>query len=151
MPDWKQQLEEYRRVPGLQQSLSKVAGASCAPFWWSYQERPGQRATIMHNGTVCFINTGYGRTRRHCRPRLEKVPCRSRETRRPKSRVPVWGVDDFAGGPNRSKESRLGFGHASCSRALRDGRDSPVGLELPILALNPGLSNVARRRTSVLR
>jgi hypothetical protein len=28
---------------------------------------------------------------------------------------------------------------------------APVGLELPILALNPGLSNVARRWTSVLR
>ena len=28
---------------------------------------------------------------------------------------------------------------------------APVGLELPILALNPGLSNVARRRRSVLR
>jgi len=28
---------------------------------------------------------------------------------------------------------------------------APVGLELPILALNPGLRNVARRQTSDLR
>jgi hypothetical protein len=36
------------------------------------------------------------------------------------------------------------------SATLRSLR-RPVGLELPVLALNPGLSNVARRRTSALR
>lgn len=58
MAEWRQKLAEYRRIPGLQQQLSKSAGAMCAPFWWSLQEQPGQRAHILRNGTICFVNTG---------------------------------------------------------------------------------------------
>lgn len=58
MTEWREKLNEYRRIPGLQQDIGKSAGAMCAPFWWSLQERPGEHARILRNGTVCFLSTG---------------------------------------------------------------------------------------------
>jgi len=40
------------------QFLSKIAEKTCAPFWWSIQKNPKEPATILHNGTICFVDTG---------------------------------------------------------------------------------------------
>jgi hypothetical protein len=37
-------------------AVSQLAQIVCAPFWWSLGE-PGA-ARILHNGTICYINTG---------------------------------------------------------------------------------------------
>jgi len=30
----------------------------CAPFWWSVADAPGETARILHNGSICFVDTG---------------------------------------------------------------------------------------------
>ena len=58
MAEWQQKLAEYRQIPGVHQLLSASAQAMCAPFWWSLQETPDAPATILHNGTICYLDTG---------------------------------------------------------------------------------------------
>src|SRR5262245_55699168 len=58
MPSWRDRLTEYQRDPNVLPQLSNLAAAMCAPFWWSLQRSPGERATILNNGSVCFVNTG---------------------------------------------------------------------------------------------
>ena len=41
----------------LYTQLSKLAERMCAPFWWS-MKTDDEPATILNNGTVCYINTG---------------------------------------------------------------------------------------------
>src|SRR5689334_4236321 len=38
--------------------VSAGAQSVCAPFWWSVAEPGDRRARILHNGTICYINTG---------------------------------------------------------------------------------------------
>src|SRR5687767_4627401 len=40
------------------QLVSNLAESMCAPFWWSVAVHGDQKATILHNGTICYINTG---------------------------------------------------------------------------------------------
>ena len=47
------QLEESGYIP----QLRAFAMARCVPFFWGTQE-PGKPARILHNGTICYVNTG---------------------------------------------------------------------------------------------
>jgi hypothetical protein len=38
--------------------LSGLAQTMCAPIWWSITRSPGDLATILHNGTICYVHTG---------------------------------------------------------------------------------------------
>src|SRR5262249_54726382 len=55
---WRDKLRAYEKIPGLLQQLSHAVEQMCAPFWWSLQEDPVKPATILHNGSVCYLNTG---------------------------------------------------------------------------------------------
>ena len=39
-------------------SVSKLAELMCAPFWWSVATPADTRARILHNATICYVNTG---------------------------------------------------------------------------------------------
>jgi hypothetical protein len=56
---WREKLDEYRRIPGLLQQLSNAAEAMCAPFWWSLESDASKPAEILHNGTICYLHTGF--------------------------------------------------------------------------------------------
>lgn len=43
---------------GYLNQLREFAMSKCAPFWWSTQEAPDKPATILHNGTICYVKTG---------------------------------------------------------------------------------------------
>ena len=56
-------LRDQSRVPAalrkaIFSQLSGLAGAMCAPVWWSIKRPADERATILHNGTICYVNTG---------------------------------------------------------------------------------------------
>jgi hypothetical protein len=55
---WRDKLTEYGRIPGLLHQLSNSAEATCAPFWRSLQQEPAKRAEIIHNGMICYLQTG---------------------------------------------------------------------------------------------
>lgn len=38
--------------------LSAAAAGTCAPFWWSVKSPGAEVANILHNGTICYVNTG---------------------------------------------------------------------------------------------
>jgi hypothetical protein len=38
-------------------NLSGLAGSMCAPFWWSLKRHGDERARILHNGTICYLDT----------------------------------------------------------------------------------------------
>jgi len=38
--------------------VSETAQKMCAPFWWSVEQPTGTVARILHNGTICYVNTG---------------------------------------------------------------------------------------------
>ena len=42
---------------GYLPTFVEMAMNMCAAFWWSTQPE-GKEATIVQNGTVCFVNTG---------------------------------------------------------------------------------------------
>ena len=45
------------------QYLSAVSGLAecmCAPFWWSVAKPEDTAARILHNGTICYVDTGHG-------------------------------------------------------------------------------------------
>ena len=38
--------------------VSSLAELICAPIWWSVATPADARARILHNGTICYVNTG---------------------------------------------------------------------------------------------
>ncbi len=40
------------------QSVSSTAQIICAPFWWNAKDESGSKARILHNGTICYVDTG---------------------------------------------------------------------------------------------
>ena len=38
--------------------VSGLAECMCAPFWWSVAKPEDTAAWILHNGTICYVDTG---------------------------------------------------------------------------------------------
>jgi hypothetical protein len=58
MQEWQRRIADYGTKRGLLQALSDSAQAMCAPFWWSLKNEGDERAHILNNGTICYVNTG---------------------------------------------------------------------------------------------
>src|SRR5437773_2193644 len=59
VPEWRQRLNQYESCPGLLQQLSNSVEAMAAPFWWSLKPEEDKSASILHNGTICYLHTGF--------------------------------------------------------------------------------------------
>jgi hypothetical protein len=57
MDQWRKEAFDRLERSGYLPVMRSLAMGLCAPFWWHGQDGDG-RYRILHNGTICFVNTG---------------------------------------------------------------------------------------------